>query len=227
MAQYVLKCATQDLSKIASLVTVDRRERYLVTSDDGHDVCDSVVETFPEDVRHEAVDEEVGRWVDHHCELWEVAQQQDPKRQVVAVMAQSCLELLNGENLESETLCLNWTVVVVIWQRGLLLTPKIHGSNPVTGKSLFRTFSFCLKDNNNRMMGGNGPNDKTLSKILTINVSPHLCQMGCFWHQKSTVPIQSLAKSYTEHLFSVKKTIIIEWWVGMAPMTKLCRNYEQ
>ena len=61
MAQYVLKCATQDLSKIASLVTVDRRELYLVTSDDGHDVCDSVVETFPEDVRHEAVDEEVGR----------------------------------------------------------------------------------------------------------------------------------------------------------------------
>ena len=110
---------------------------------------------------------------------------------------------------------------------GLLLTPEIHGSNPVTGKSLFRTFIFCLKDNNNRMMGGNGPNDKTLSKILTINVSPHLCQMGCFWHQKSTVPIQSLAKSYTEHLFSVKKTIIIEWWVGMAPMTKLCRNYEQ
>ena len=100
MAQYVLKCATQDLSKIASLVTVDRRELYLVTSDDGHDVCDSVVETFPEDVRHEAVDEEVGRGVDHHCKLREVAQQQDPERQVVAVVLQGSLELLYREYLE-------------------------------------------------------------------------------------------------------------------------------
>ena len=138
---------------------------HLLASDHFTAFDDRLVEAFPEDVRHEAVDEEVGRGVDHHCKLREVAQQQDPERQVVAVMAQSCLELLNGENLESETLCLNWTVVVVIWQRGLLLTPKIHGSNPVTGKSLFRTFSFCLKDNNNRMMGGNGPNDKTLSKL--------------------------------------------------------------
>lgn len=58
------------------------------------------MEAFPEDVRHEAVDEEVCRGVDHHCELGKVAQQQNPERQIVAVVFQRGLELLYGEDLE-------------------------------------------------------------------------------------------------------------------------------
>ncbi len=52
------------------------------------------MQTLSEDVGHEAVDEEVGGGVDHHRQLRKVAQQQNPERQVVAVVLQRRLELL-------------------------------------------------------------------------------------------------------------------------------------
>jgi hypothetical protein len=58
------------------------------------------VQALPEDVGHEAVDEEVGRRVQDHGQLRAVAQQQYPQWQVVAVVLQLSLELLNGKNLE-------------------------------------------------------------------------------------------------------------------------------
>ena len=73
---------------------------HLLASDHFTAFDDRLVEAFPEDVRHEAVDEEVGRGVDHHCKLREVTQQQDPEWQVVAVVLQGSLELLYREYLE-------------------------------------------------------------------------------------------------------------------------------
>ncbi len=79
--------------------------KNLVTADESDGFQDSVEEALPEDVGHEAVDEEVGGGVDDHRELRKVAQQQNPHRQVVAVVVQSRLEILNGENLK-----LNWNL---------------------------------------------------------------------------------------------------------------------
>jgi hypothetical protein len=57
------------------------------------------VQALPEDVGHEAVDEEVGRRVQDHGQLRAVAQQQHPQGQDVAVVVQRCLELLDGKYL--------------------------------------------------------------------------------------------------------------------------------
>ena len=76
---------------------------HLFAADDFAAVSDGLMEAFPEDVWHEAVDEEVGGRVDHHRQLREVAEEQDPQWQVVAVVIQRRLEILDGENLKIES----------------------------------------------------------------------------------------------------------------------------
>jgi hypothetical protein len=67
----------------------------------GHlgDLHERVVQDVPEDGGHEAVDEEVDGRVDHHAQLRQVAHQQHPQRQAVAVMAQGLFVVLDCENL--------------------------------------------------------------------------------------------------------------------------------
>jgi len=62
---------------------------YLVAANILAVVPEGVVEALAEDLGHEAVDEEVGRGVDHHGQLWEVAHQQDPEWETVTVVIQS------------------------------------------------------------------------------------------------------------------------------------------
>ena len=82
--------------------------RHLFATNHFAALSDGLVEAFPEDVGHEAVDEEVGGWVDHHRQLRKVAQEQDPERQVVAVVIQRRLEILNGENLKVDLELIIW-----------------------------------------------------------------------------------------------------------------------
>ena len=62
-------------------------------------------------------------------------------------------------------------VVAQLVERSLPL-PEVHGSNPVIGKPLYRTFNFCQlhrKDENEAKEAGNGP----FFKIVTVS---HDCQ---------------------------------------------------
>lgn len=82
------------------IALLGNKSAHLCKTQESDDLQEGVKEAFPEDVGHEAVDEEVGGRVDHHRQLGKVAQQEDPERQVVAVVLQRCLELLDGEHLE-------------------------------------------------------------------------------------------------------------------------------
>lgn len=57
-------------------------------------------QNLPEDGRHEAVDEEIQRWIGHQEQLGNVTAQKDPQWQIEAAVVQVLLVLFDGENLD-------------------------------------------------------------------------------------------------------------------------------
>lgn len=63
---------------------------------------DVVPEDFPEESRHDTIDEEVDGRVHHHQQLRDRAREKDPERQMNASVGDILFVLLDGEDLKEE-----------------------------------------------------------------------------------------------------------------------------
>lgn len=86
------------MSAAAPLLAVEDDEGVA----DGGVAAQVLAEHFPEDLGHEAVDEEVDGAVDDHEQLGDGAEQVDPEGQVHAAVVHVLLVLLDCEDLEGE-----------------------------------------------------------------------------------------------------------------------------
>ena len=77
------------------------------------DVNRGIGEAIPEDGGDQAVEEEVDGGVEDHAELRDAAQQQNPERNLEAILIQTLLELLDYENLDE----INNDVQISVYQK--------------------------------------------------------------------------------------------------------------